>query len=127
MGFVNAVVYWAILAMGLVVPMVAVLEGIALTRLTEHELRRNGVTADERNTMLHMLRRYVALALIGAGTFGIACFVLGPGRGGVALALGVPGVALWRWAAARASERADVARREARAIAASRATEGVGK
>ena len=127
MGFVNAVVYWAILAMGLIVPMVAVLEGIALTRLTELELERNGVMADERSTMLQGLRRFVALALIGAGTFGIACFVLGPGRGGVALALGIPGVALWRWAAARASERADVARREARAANAARTAEEVGK
>ena len=127
MGFVNAVVYWAILAMGLIVPMVAVLEGIALTRLTELELERNGVMADERSTMLQGLRRFVALALIGAGTFGIACFVLGPGRGGVALALGIQGVALWRWAAARASERADVARREARAANAARTAEEVGK
>lgn len=125
MGYVNAVLSWAVLAMGLGVPTIAILDAAALSDLTERELERNGVSEAERGVALRSMRRYVALGAIGALVFGVACLVTRLGHGNAGLALGVPGVLVWRWAMARADRLADVARRAARAAAAAPVVERV--
>lgn len=117
MGFVNAALSWAVLAMGIGVPTIAILDGAALANLTGLELERNGVTGAERAAALRPMRRYVALGVCAALLFGVACFITRTGHGNAGMALGVPGGILWRWAMARADKHADQARRAARAAA----------
>jgi hypothetical protein len=126
MGFANAIIAWAVLAIALVVPTVAALEAFALTRLTELELGRIGVAEAVRTEMMRAVRRYVSLGVFGSLVFSVACFLARRDHANAALVLGVSGVMLWRWAAARADECAEHARRTARADAATRAPERVG-
>lgn len=119
MGYVNTLMSWLVVIMGLGVPTIAILDASAVSDLAERELERNGMRPAERTTALHSTRRYAALGVCGALVFGVACLVTRLGHGNAGLALGAPGILLWRWAAARADRHANEARRAARAAAAS--------